>query len=312
MFTMQGRYNTASVMIDSIDETTYAQILTFLNHPAFADTRIAIMPDCLHPNTEVLTATGFRKISDLNDADQVANYDPTTKSIFFKKPKAIINRRLRPKERLYTLINTRLKELTIVTENHRMAYIPSMGVKAGELPSKFKVKDLVWACTKYDIIETVQDAEFQFVAWIVGDGSIKQTPNTDSYRITFGLKKLRKIRRILELCHILGINPSYKETTKQTTITISTQDSKRFMDLVGVDKNYPLSYIEVLSSRQKLLFLHELVQVDGDYCAYIKGRGLRLNTSRMLDADYFSAIGSFVGCATQHKRKSISNYTKKL
>ena len=42
---MQGRYNTASVMIDSIDETTYAQILTFLNHPAFADTRIAIMPD---------------------------------------------------------------------------------------------------------------------------------------------------------------------------------------------------------------------------------------------------------------------------
>jgi RNA-splicing ligase RtcB len=46
MFHMTGRYNTASIMIDEIDETTRAQIQTFLDHPAFADTRIAIMPDC--------------------------------------------------------------------------------------------------------------------------------------------------------------------------------------------------------------------------------------------------------------------------
>lgn len=33
-------------MIDEIDETTRAQILTFLDHPAFAGSRIAVMPDC--------------------------------------------------------------------------------------------------------------------------------------------------------------------------------------------------------------------------------------------------------------------------
>ena len=33
-------------MIDEIDETTRAQIQGFLNHPAFADTYIAVMPDC--------------------------------------------------------------------------------------------------------------------------------------------------------------------------------------------------------------------------------------------------------------------------
>jgi RNA-splicing ligase RtcB len=46
MITMQGKYNSANIMIDEIDETTKAQIQSFLNHPAFADSYIAIMPDC--------------------------------------------------------------------------------------------------------------------------------------------------------------------------------------------------------------------------------------------------------------------------
>lgn len=46
MLTMKGKYNFAHIMIDDIDETTKEQIQTFLNHPAFANTHIAIMPDC--------------------------------------------------------------------------------------------------------------------------------------------------------------------------------------------------------------------------------------------------------------------------
>ena len=45
MITIKGTYNTANVMIDEIDETAKDQIQTFLNHPAFANTYIAIMPD---------------------------------------------------------------------------------------------------------------------------------------------------------------------------------------------------------------------------------------------------------------------------
>jgi hypothetical protein len=33
---MTGRFNTAAIMIDDIDETTRAQIQTFLDHLAFA------------------------------------------------------------------------------------------------------------------------------------------------------------------------------------------------------------------------------------------------------------------------------------
>ncbi len=46
MFTMKGRYNTADIMIDTIDDTTRVQIQGFLDHPAFSDSKIVIMPDC--------------------------------------------------------------------------------------------------------------------------------------------------------------------------------------------------------------------------------------------------------------------------
>ncbi len=46
MQTFRGKYNSANVMIDELDQETISQIYSFLNHPAFAHTYIAIMPDC--------------------------------------------------------------------------------------------------------------------------------------------------------------------------------------------------------------------------------------------------------------------------
>jgi tRNA-splicing ligase RtcB (3'-phosphate/5'-hydroxy nucleic acid ligase) len=46
MLTLTGKYNSANIMIDNIDQETISQIYRFLNHPAFAQTYIAIMPDC--------------------------------------------------------------------------------------------------------------------------------------------------------------------------------------------------------------------------------------------------------------------------
>ena len=46
MITLKGQYNSANIMIDEIDDTTRQQIQIMLDHPAFANTYIAIMPDC--------------------------------------------------------------------------------------------------------------------------------------------------------------------------------------------------------------------------------------------------------------------------
>jgi tRNA-splicing ligase RtcB len=45
MITATGKYNSANIMIDSLDPETLSQIRSFLDHPAFAGTYIAIMPD---------------------------------------------------------------------------------------------------------------------------------------------------------------------------------------------------------------------------------------------------------------------------
>ena len=46
MLNIKGKYNNVNVMIDTIDETTRAQIQNFANNPSFQGAYIAIMPDC--------------------------------------------------------------------------------------------------------------------------------------------------------------------------------------------------------------------------------------------------------------------------
>jgi len=49
---IKGKYNTAKIMINEIDETTYKQIENFVNDESFADTNIVVMPDC-HAGSDV-------------------------------------------------------------------------------------------------------------------------------------------------------------------------------------------------------------------------------------------------------------------
>lgn len=43
---IKGKYNSANVMIDEIDDNTRKQIQDFVNNPSFAGSYISIMPDC--------------------------------------------------------------------------------------------------------------------------------------------------------------------------------------------------------------------------------------------------------------------------
>jgi RNA-splicing ligase RtcB len=45
MFEIKGKYTTAKVMIDDVEESCVAQIHSFVNHPSFTNP-VAIMPDC--------------------------------------------------------------------------------------------------------------------------------------------------------------------------------------------------------------------------------------------------------------------------
>ena len=45
MFEIKGKYNTAKIYANNVDETSISQIYTFLNNPTSKNANIAIMAD---------------------------------------------------------------------------------------------------------------------------------------------------------------------------------------------------------------------------------------------------------------------------
>ena len=62
MIVINGKYNSANVMIDEIDAKTRKQIQNFCNNPSFGGSYIAIMPDC---HAGAGSCIGFRAIPEL-------------------------------------------------------------------------------------------------------------------------------------------------------------------------------------------------------------------------------------------------------
>lgn len=310
---IKGKYNQAHVMIDEIDDSTRSQIQDFVNNPSFQHSYIAIMPDCLHPDTEVLTTTGFMPIALIDNETKIASYDPTSRTYHFSKPGAKIIRPLRDNEGVFVLDNNRLGTLSIQTEHHRNAYIPHMGEICENLPNRMYIKDFLYSGSSNIQDANMPDSLLQFIVWVVGDGNIHGNSNKNpSMRIRFGLKKGRKIDRILYLCSSLGLVPHICTTSKQTTIELSVKDSAFVIRIVGVNKVFPLDWVSMLSTRQKLLVLEEAIQVDGDFEAFKRGRGFRLNSKRKADIDFFSALSVDIGSSSIVHRVTESNLTHKI
>lgn len=295
MFTINGKHTTAAVMIDNIEETCMAQINHFVNHLAFTN-QVIIMPDCLSSDTEILTLTGFKKFSDLLYEDKIACIDFTSKQAVFEKPSKIIIRELRKGEKVYKYTSSRYKFEKIVTEKHRMALMDNPDIHAEDTPEVLHVKDFCWHANGLknpSKFSNMTIEEILLSVWIVGDGNIKITHNekSDNKRIRFGLKKQRKIDRILELCSILNLDITVCPSPKQTEIYLSTKDSKKFLEFLP-NKNMPFSLLAYLNKEEAQKVITEFVKVDGDWLNYKKTGRIRLNSSHKESLDFVSALVS--------------------
>lgn len=52
---LKGKYTTAKVFTDNIDQETISQIINLCNQDFTRESTIRIMPDCLTEDTEILT-----------------------------------------------------------------------------------------------------------------------------------------------------------------------------------------------------------------------------------------------------------------
>lgn len=302
------------IFAKTIDDVTYNQIKDLTECEAYKNNKIRVMPDCLPDYSEILTDKGYKKISELTLNDKIANYDSKDGCIFFDFPKNIIKRQKRIDEKIYEFYN-KVKNISITaSENHRMAVIGNMDLKAKEC-NNLIIKDFIFNGhgLKTNINNLYSDNDIRIISWIVGDGSFKITHNnrSDNYRIRFGLKKERKINRLLQLLNEENIQYSVITDNKQTTITINTKYSKKYLDYLNYRKHFPVNFILINREQAKKL-LGELIQIDGDYEAYKNKRGYRLNSKSKEDLDIIQAIIAInFGKSIIKKREVLNSFIDK-
>lgn len=301
------------IFTDNVEQEALDQINGLLKVGVFNGCKIRIMPDCLTEDTEVLTPDGFKLIVDLKSEEPIANYNLFTRKISFLPVKNIIIREKRESEKVYRYTCSRGNYNFCVSENHRMAYLKNLGIKAKDLQC-FKTKENIWAGeeieesyknTKYS------DDDIRLITWIVGDGSIKKNKGLNTnYRVKWGLKKERKIKRVLELLERNDYKyHSYVDSRGTTNIYMNTTYSKKFTDYLSDIKKFPVDFIN-LPKNQVKIFLDELIQVDGDYETFLRNGTYRISTNDTHTINILQSVFSINGYFTNTYGRISSGYKK--
>ncbi len=304
--------------VEDIEEEALQQAIN-LSDLFCAFKHVALMPDCLSEDTEILTDKGFKLIKNLSYTDNIANYKASTEKVFFAKPKKIIHRKLRKKEKVYEFSSSLFDKSIVVTENHRMPYFSNMEIRAKEINKLTTISHYKWG-GKGLHNEKSSGLNYNLlclIAWAVGDGNIKKSNKRkdgtySSKNLRFELTKERKIKRICHLLDSLDFIYNIRETKRQTTILLNIESSRKVFQYIGENKQYPIEFLSTLSNEEAKLFLEEALKVDGNWTNYLNYNSMIYNSKRQEDIDFLSAlIAIHFGIANDNTRYS-EGFNKKI
>jgi RNA-splicing ligase RtcB len=241
MFEMRGKYTTAKVMIDPVEQACIGQIQGFLSHPVFTNP-VAIMPDChagkgsvvgftmpmgtkIIPNiigvdigcvdgeTEYLSPSGWKKIKDYSEG-KVMQYEPESGLGHFVAPSAFIKQ---PCER-FIQIQNKYGVSQVLSPEHRClvyrydrsySFSKSSVVTAEEIfreHSKLKngYRHRFLTAFKADISTSVEltDPDLRVMVMMCADGHLNKNGKTCNLQF----KKIRKYLRAKMLLNEAGID----------------------------------------------------------------------------------------------------------
>jgi len=276
----------------AIDQLKHIAALPWIAH-------LAVMPDCLDEDTEVLQPDGWQHIRDLKLGEDIVGFDPETRLCKIEPCTGLIVRELRADEQVleftYPFHNVYTRSIR-VTDSHRMALAARMGIEAKNIANTV-IGDYVWhgegfQRQKPSAFDDYTLDEFRLFAWILGDGNIKITHNarSDNHRIRFGLMKSRKINRLTTLLDKLALTyHQSKDDRDQTVIVVNTQSSERYLEGLRYSKKAPWNMLASDPLKVRA-FLDEAVHIDGDYEKHATSGTWRFNTSDRNIADFFAAL----------------------
>lgn len=173
---------------------------------------------CYHKSMEVLTADGWKKWSDCNQEEEFIVPNPKTKKLTIEK---LPVKKFYYKDEMYCFKNNRMSYS--VTNGHKMLFKQ----KYSESFESYKVEDMSkWGHfephTSYSLDSdlSTSNKELEFSAFYLGDGS-KYCKN----KVSFHLKKKRKIDYLKNLLDEIGLNYTIKKNESTVLFVVEINDA---------------------------------------------------------------------------------------
>jgi len=208
---------------------------------------------CFHPDVEILTSLGWKKVSEVELTDKVAQYWPTSKVVEFVNPYALTSR----DDKELLRVHNEGVDLR-VTPDHRMLGYRNSGNPVVCHPEEMNsVMRGIWnAGVKKEgvLLGNVSPEIIQQLVCIQADGSVTESGN----HIRFGFTKQRKIDRFRQLFS------NYDESVSSqgvATFTISWNTS--YNAYLDKQKNFNQANVLKLPISYREIFLEELRHWDG-------------------------------------------------
>ena len=243
MLEIKGKHNTAVCYAKVIEDEAVEQVRQMCDQEFLKESKIRIMPDvhagkgctigttmtitdcivpnmcgvdigCLDGDTEFLTESGFKKISDYQVGDKVLQYDPETDRASFTIPIAFINKSC---DKFYHFKNSKGLD-QMVSEEHRMLVYKGFKSKGYSrqvfLPNELIGKPLEKGYYNFKCSYSfdgcgvnMTDDELRLRVAVCADGRIRHTKDGKN-AIEFHFKRKRKIERMRALLSSIGLQYS--------------------------------------------------------------------------------------------------------
>lgn len=258
---------------------------------------------CFHPDTEVLTRQGWRRIADLartpewrtTEVMQATPGNDGRVKLEWVLPDEVYTKR-HPSKKLIWLKNESID--LRVTPDHRMLQWTDSGYSQVVTPVKFGLHGY-WKCAgNLDSYEATESLDLLRLAVAVqADGSY----NVSGAGIRFGFSKKRKRDRLCALLDAAALpyTENFYESTKVWSIYVKAAGAKALRCLLDPDKTMPWSWL-LLGPEERRAICDEAAHWDGSIIA--GGRSYHFSTSIEKNADVLQAIAASVDRKTRKIR----------
>ncbi len=256
---------------------------------------------CYHPDTEVLTRKGWKRIGLLTMDDEVVQATPTggkgvRVKLSWTKP-TDLQRFKHSSKRLVHLKNEGID--LRVTPNHRMLAFDAEGAPVVCMPEELPNQKGGWVNAGQLEEENPWEVDRSLLRLAVAtqaDGSYQKGA------IRFGFSKQRKIDRMLKLLRDVGMQYTKTQDVKRgvTKFYIAADEADPVTSLLSATKKFSWKWLRLSYSLRRTV-LDEVVHWDGKIQP--SGKSGQYFTTNKKNAEVLQAMATISGCKTRLTEK---------